>query len=492
MAGRYQVECPLGEGGSAIVYRAVDLQTGHRVAVKVITDVPRETAAGEPESTGRFGERFEREMSAAATLDSDHIVRILTTGVDETTLKPYLVMELLEGEDLSQLQRRLGPLRPDLALRLLRQTCVGLEAAHALGIVHRDIKPANLFLTELSSGGRLIKVLDFGIAKLIAEPSAGSLAQTGVVLGSPNYISPEQLMSPSLVDARADVWSLGAVLYRILCGHAPYGKVDGLEELFVKLTRSPPPPVQAHAPWVAPEVAAIVTRALRLSPADRYADVASMRRDIEALLPSSTELTVDMLTPMTEEELAVVSPMLRSDFGETTASMADARQEPMSGHVTALRCDKARSTSRRRQAIALAAVATILGVAAIPILRGRARQADTTVANQALRVPPGAVVEVDGVVAMVENGRVDLPGKVGSVHRIVVKEQGQSSSTLVVLSDEGPIPASVEVPSPSASHETAARVGPRTGPTTVRSPKAGPPGPAATATTLPPFERYPE
>ncbi|MFS8067986.1 MAG: serine/threonine-protein kinase, partial [Byssovorax sp.] len=156
IGARYRVVRLLGAGGMGAVYEAIDAENGARVAVKVIT---AEAAASET-----LMSRFAREAEAAAAIDTPHIVRVFGVGRDEERRVPFLVMEYLEGEDLQQLIKRLGPLAPDLALRIAAQACLGLQRAHEMRIIHRDIKPANFFLAQTGGGQRVVKLLDFGVA----------------------------------------------------------------------------------------------------------------------------------------------------------------------------------------------------------------------------------------------------------------------------------------------------------------------------------------
>src|SRR5689334_19812220 len=232
------------------VYEAVDSVTGARVAVKLIT---AETARN-----ATLMGRFEREARAAATIDTPHIVKVLDAGHDAESELPFIVMEFLEGEDVQQLIKRLGPLPPDLALRIVAQACLGLDRAHEARIIHRDIKPANFFLAKVGGGAapqRVVKLLDFGIAKITHDPSeskaeTAGLTRTGSMLGSPLYMSPEQARGHKDLDRRADLWSLGVVLYQALTGRTPHQDTDALGELIIAICTEEPSPIQELAPWV--------------------------------------------------------------------------------------------------------------------------------------------------------------------------------------------------------------------------------------------------
>jgi len=202
---------PLAEGGMGSVWVAEHLGLSTQVAVKFIAeDIAKHKISVE---------RFKREASAAAQIRSQHVVQVFDHGVTNDGV-PYIVMELMEGEDLGKRVERLGPLSVEMTTIVVSQACRALSRAHALGIVHRDIKPDNLFLCE-SDGELLVKILDFGVAKKTSEFSNG-VTTTGVVVGTPSYMSPEQVLSSKDVDGRSDLWSLGVVAYHCLTAQVPF------------------------------------------------------------------------------------------------------------------------------------------------------------------------------------------------------------------------------------------------------------------------------
>jgi serine/threonine protein kinase len=307
VGGRYRTTRLLGTGGMGAVYEATDTATGYRVAVKIVTaDVARDDV---------LMSRFEREAQAAMAIDTPHIVRTYATGRDTSTGLPFAVMELLEGEDGRQLMKRLGQLPYDLALRIVAQACLGLQKAHEHNIIHRDIKPANFFLTAMPTRERLVKLLDFGIAKLKRDPNdkhteTAGLTMTGSLLGSPLYMSPEQARGHKDIDFRADIWSLGIVLYQALTGRTPYQDNDALGDLIIAICTETPEPVQHLAPWVPPEVAAVVHRALRIDPAERFQSANEMLSAIALLIPGDWTIREDMLRPVTDVERSSIAPRI--------------------------------------------------------------------------------------------------------------------------------------------------------------------------------------
>ena len=330
IGGRYRVVRKLGQGGMGSVFLAVDETNGRTVAVKtIISDLARD-----PTLMGRF----EREAKAAAALDTPHIVAVLDAGRDETAGLSYMVMEYLDGEDFQQLLKRLGPVPADLALRVAAQACLALQKAHEQRIVHRDIKPANFYLARTAGDQRIVKLLDFGVAKVRREASQDSamtagLTRTGSVLGSPLYMSPEQARGYKDIDHRSDLWSLGVSLYQALAGRTPHGDTDELGELIILICTEAPPPVQDVAPWVAPEVAAIVHRALRRNPAERYGSGAEMYAAITQLLQSDISIPEAMVRSISPAERAYVAPRLTEGVNEAPpprrGSISSATQAPV-------------------------------------------------------------------------------------------------------------------------------------------------------------------
>lgn len=300
------------------VYEAQDSHTGARVALKLIQGELTEDALG----------RFQREVRAAQVIDTPHIVRVLDAGTDPDSGLPFMVMEYLEGEDIMQLLKRLGPLPPDLALRIVAQACLGLEAAHQHRIVHRDMKPANLFLTRGSARERIVKVLDFGVAKIkmdqASHEATAGLTRTGSMLGSPLYMSPEQARGHKGIDHRADIWSMGIVLYKLLTGRTPHQDIDTLGELIITICSQLPAPVQDLAPWVPAEVAAILHGAVRFDPAERFQSAAHVLHAVRPLLPYGFGITDEMLRPLSDPERAYVAPRLMQapDMSPLRASVA--------------------------------------------------------------------------------------------------------------------------------------------------------------------------
>ena len=257
---KYRVERVIGRGGMGTVVEVKHVQLGTAFALKFL----HRGVIGHAAMT----ERFFREARATAALKSEHVCRVF--DVDTFDGVPYLVMERLDGTDLARLLRRAGRLSPPDVCSYLIQTCAGVAEAHAAQIIHRDLKPGNLFLTTRSDGSPLIKVLDFGIAKA-PQDADHELTGTNTVLGSPSYMSLEQLRSSKLVDTRSDIWSLGVILFELVSGRRPFVG-DGVADLAVKIALEPTP----RLPDGPRELDIVIERCMAREPAQRYQTVAEL------------------------------------------------------------------------------------------------------------------------------------------------------------------------------------------------------------------------
>ena len=265
VAGKYVVERMLGKGGMGVVLAAQHRTLREPVALKFLH--------GEALQKPALVSRFEREARAAARIKSEHVTRVFDCGkLDDGT--PFIVMELLAGIDLHKHSAARGPLPFSEAALYVAQACEAVAEAHLYGIVHRDLKPANLFLTRRADGSPLVKVLDFGISKM-ADEADENLTATTDVLGSPLYMSPEQIESPRDVDARTDVWALGAILYKLLTGKAAFAAATVGSSL-AKIVKDPPPPLHSLRPDVPPELEALVMRCLEKDVKNRLQTVAEL------------------------------------------------------------------------------------------------------------------------------------------------------------------------------------------------------------------------
>ncbi len=258
IAGKYRLERALARGGMGAVWVARHLQLEIDVAIKFMGA----ELASAPEARARF----EREARASAQLRSPYVINIQDYGAEDGTL--FLVMELLQGEDLDARLARSGRLTPSAMSPLVDQVCKALECAHDAGIVHRDLKPANIFLAR-QGREEMVKVLDFGIAKTMDPALASGVTKTGMLIGSPYYMSPEQVRRSKEVDPRSDLWSLGVILFQCLTGRVPFAGEE-LGDVLVAICSDKIPLASQFVPELGPEVDGFLGRALTRNPEHRF------------------------------------------------------------------------------------------------------------------------------------------------------------------------------------------------------------------------------
>jgi eukaryotic-like serine/threonine-protein kinase len=324
LAGKYRVDRVLGQGGMGIVVQAVHLQLGQPVAMKFLLP--------EVLTNAQVVERFLREAQAAVRLRSEHVARVIDVGTLASGT-PYMVLEYLDGTDLSQFPRQ--QLTAGVTVDLMLQACEALADAHALGIVHRDIKPANFFVTRRSDGSLLLKILDFGISKT-GPANDSNLTGTQMVMGTPAYMSPEQMRSSRNVDHRSDIWSLGVVLYELLQGTPPF-EAETFSSMIIKVATEPLPPMTAHLPTGLPEV---VYRCLDKDVTRRFQNVAELAHALARYAQSSVQAAVSvertsrvlgklLPPPATRGEVAKSPSTITSSVGAITAAPSGRKHWPL-------------------------------------------------------------------------------------------------------------------------------------------------------------------
>jgi serine/threonine-protein kinase len=301
LAGKYRVVRTIGRGGMGLVVEARHTQIDTRVAIKILL---REFLAF-PEAPSRFL----REARNASRLESHHVARVTDVGTLETG-EPYMVMEYLAGEDLAyHLDSQQDPLPIQDAIDYVAQACDAIAEAHQAGIVHRDIKPANLFLTRRSDGSAVVKVLDFGVSKVVGDAEGGmTLTQTTMILGSALYMSPEQMQSAKKVDQRTDIYALGVCLYEMLSRKLPY-YADSFPELCAKIFTQPPTPLKELRPEIPEGLVQAVERALTREPDKRYQSVAEFVQALSPYARPATRTQMEVLLRRFGPQLELLPPI---------------------------------------------------------------------------------------------------------------------------------------------------------------------------------------
>jgi len=363
LSGKYRIERELGAGGMGVVVEATQLRLERRVAIKVLSVVDDAARA-----------RLMREARAAAQIRGEHVARVLE--VEEHEGMPYVVMELLEGSDLGETLAVEGALGVTEAVDAVLEACTAVAEAHLLGIIHRDLKPSNLFRARKPDGSTSIKVLDFGISKR-DEPDAPVLTHSHTGLGTPLYMAPEQIRDARNADARADIWSLGVVLYELVADARPF---DGASVTAVsaRILEDEPVPLAARCPAAPPELAAVVVRCLAKDRDERYCDVAELA---QALSPFASDAGKSAARSVTRL-LAGSGDTVRQPLGSGAASSGTS--------ATASAWARASSKGARRAGGVVAAVAIALGLVAWLALRERSEAPTPADTAPAVEAPPSA------------------------------------------------------------------------------------------------------
>jgi serine/threonine-protein kinase len=324
LASKYRVESILGVGGMGMVLLVRHIDLGQQMAIKMMMPgvIHDDQAAA----------RFVREARAAAAIQSEHVVRIFDVGTFDSGL-PYMVMELLRGEDLSQVLARETQLPLEDAVDYVLQAAHAIAEAHARGIVHRDLKPSNLFVTTRSDGTALVKVLDFGISKALNPeadvPSSANLTATSAVMGSPLYMSPEQVRNAMQVDARTDIWALGVILHEILTG-APAFSADTLPGICAAITADEPPPLRSLREDAPPELEAVLLKCLEKNITKRYQTTKELMAALRPFASNSGRLEPTSIpAAMTMREAGSIPPS-GSTMSPSRKETSDGRTPPRS------------------------------------------------------------------------------------------------------------------------------------------------------------------
>jgi serine/threonine protein kinase len=351
LAGKYRVERVLGVGGMGVVVAAHHMQLDTKVAIKFLLPEMLSHA----EVVGRFA----REAQAAVKIKSEHIARVIDVGTLENGA-PYMVMEFLEGGDLSAWLQERGPLPIEQAVDFVLQATIAVAEAHSLGIVHRDLKPANLFCVRGVDGRPAIKVLDFGISKMTSITSAGfgSFTHTSAVMGSPYYMSPEQMRSPKEVDARTDIWALGVVLFELLTKSVPF-RGETQPEVCVKIVTEAPPEIRELRPEIPVGLRDVILKCLEKDRNRRYRNVAEMALGLLPFAPKHAKGWV-------EKVAGIIQAAGLSSTALSLPTTPDSASHEPSGRPTQTIAPLGRTvfgSSRRK--VQLAGVVGTIGVAVL-------------------------------------------------------------------------------------------------------------------------------
>jgi serine/threonine-protein kinase len=305
VAGKYAVERIVGAGGMGVVVVATHMQLGQNVALKFL--LPSQC-----EAPGAV-ERFLREAKAAVQIQSEHVARVTDVGTTASNA-PYMVMEFLRGTDLGEVLRSRGRLPIEDVVDYVLQACEAIGEAHSLGIVHRDLKPANLFLTARADGSALVKVLDFGISKATGD-APSSLTTGEVMMGSPRYMSPEQMKSSRDVDARTDLWALGIILYELVVGAPPF-EAESMAGLCAAIATEPAPRARAARPDVPEALDAVIAHCLEKHRDQRVQSVADLARALSAVAPAQARISIERIVRLGAGSAQSVKGSI--GFGATT------------------------------------------------------------------------------------------------------------------------------------------------------------------------------
>jgi serine/threonine-protein kinase len=357
LAGKYEVERVLGSGGMGVVVAARHRELDERVAVKFL--LPEAVESQEAAA------RFVREARAAVKIKSEHIARVIDVGRLDNGA-PYMVMEYLEGRDLSDLVSD-GQVGVEDAVDFIIQACDAMAEAHALGIVHRDLKPANLFLTQRSDGQPVVKVLDFGISKVsVPDLSEASLTRTSTAMGSPLYMSPEQMRSAKDVDRRTDLWGLGTILYELLGGTTPF-RAHSYPELCAAIMASDPRPLSELRSDVPPGLEAVVNKCLAKSVADRFANVGELATALAPFAPRRSRATIERVTRVLSRA-GISSSSLDLPISVADPPATERAAEPAEARTKTTWVETNPPPARRPRALVAAIGITILLAAAVALV----------------------------------------------------------------------------------------------------------------------------
>ena len=398
IAAKFTVEKVLGVGGMGVVVAARHISLGQRVAIKFL----RPQAAKHKEAVGRFL----REARSTVGLQSAHVVRVTDVGTLDTGL-PYMVMEHLAGEDLSSLLANRLKLDVGEAVDYVLQACEAIAEAHAAGIVHRDLKPSNLFLTRKPDGSPLVKVLDFGISKAVdASGIDQNLTATSSVMGSPIYMSPEQLRSSKRVDSRTDIWALGVIMFELVAGSPPFDD-ETMTGLCAKIIADEPPTLRQRRLDAPAAFEAIVARCLTKDVARRFQTVAELAMALKPFAASvegqmaadrTVRIGLPFRAPMTSAPILPESPASRPHFAPAVSgSSPRIGESAATGFAETVATWQGTDGPKRRGpalVVVIALGAALIGAGAVTFLVKRGGSSESSTAAPLASTPAVIVTSV--------------------------------------------------------------------------------------------------
>ena len=414
LAGKYRVERIIGIGGMGMVVAATHLELDQIVAIKFMLPAALESKEAV--------DRFMREARAAGRLTSEHVCRVSDVGKFDSGV-PYIVMEYLDGFDLGTLLKRRGPLKIDLAVDYIIQASEGMAEAHGHGIVHRDLKPDNLFLHNRTDGSAIVKVLDFGISKASVT---GIATKTGDIMGSPAYMAPEQMQSTKDVDQRADIWSLGVILYQLISGRMPF-VADTLPALCMAVINDAPPSLESVRKDLPHGLAQVVMKCLAKRKEDRFRNVHELAQSLAPYGKPESASAITRIRGMLQRKRPPTPPplmMLPSEFsdiaptlvgdedipsgvgGESDAAMSGPSIEVMSAKLTGTTIGSGSAESlsipgvrkpfnRGVVGALLGAIALVALIIVMVIVRRSDKDASAANMQQATQPPPPPAVTAE-------------------------------------------------------------------------------------------------
>ena len=347
IAGKYRVETILGKGGMGLVVGAHHIKLDEPVAIKVLRSTMMEVDG--------MVSRFLREARAASKIKSEHVVRVTDVDTRDDGV-PYMVMEHLNGQDLAEIRKEKGAIDIPLAVGWVIEACDAIAEAHELGIVHRDLKPSNIFLHTRRDGRRVVKVLDFGISKVDA-PGEQDTTKTGQMMGSPKYMSPEQMTSMRDVDGRSDIWSLGAILFDLLCGRPPF-VAETTPRICALVLNADPPLPSALRPELPHELEMILLRCLDKDPDRRFDDVRALMTALAPFSPASELLATSVRS-------AVAPPKEPERQAPPSVTPTPSTPGPTVAAWDTTRHESPPKKSGARRTIAIAAGVLVIGAMAV-------------------------------------------------------------------------------------------------------------------------------